>query len=111
MPQSIENPADCEIRSANPFLNAKDVKAAEINLQISEVCEENIMSEGMVRKWVSAFKDGAPPDEERSGRPSVVTEDLMQKDDGKVRENRSFTISFLSNEFPQVSRNENYVEK
>ncbi|GBN72669.1 hypothetical protein AVEN_211056-1 [Araneus ventricosus] len=64
------------------------------------------MSEGMVRKWVGAFKD-VPTNihnEERSGRPSVITEDLVQKVDGKVRENRFFSISTLSNEFPQVSR-------
>ncbi|GBM34254.1 hypothetical protein AVEN_206831-1 [Araneus ventricosus] len=62
------------------------------------------MSEGMVRKWVRAFKDDRRNalDEERSGRPSVITEDLVQNVDG-VRENRRFTISSLSNEFPQLS--------
>ncbi|GBM88515.1 hypothetical protein AVEN_25100-1 [Araneus ventricosus] len=58
MLQSIENPADCEIRSVIRFFNAKDVKAAEIHRQITEVYEKNIVSEGMVRKWVRAFKDG-----------------------------------------------------
>ncbi|GBM47856.1 hypothetical protein AVEN_91841-1 [Araneus ventricosus] len=64
------------------------------------------MSEGMVRKWIRAFKDG-PTNvhaEERSGPPSVITEDMLQKVDLKVCENRRFTISFLSNEFPQDSR-------
>ena len=44
----------------------------------------------MVIKWVRAFKDGRTNvhDEERSGRPSVVNEDLVQKVDEKVRENR-----------------------
>ena len=46
MAPSIENPADCEIRSVIRFLNAKDVKAAKIHRQISEVYGENIMSEG-----------------------------------------------------------------
>ncbi|GFQ96234.1 HTH_48 domain-containing protein [Trichonephila clavata] len=46
------------------------------------------MSDGMVRKWVRAFKDGRTNvhDEERSGRPLVVNEDLVQKVDEKVRE-------------------------
>ncbi|GBM37810.1 hypothetical protein AVEN_84519-1 [Araneus ventricosus] len=81
MPHSIENPADCEIRSVIHFLNAKFVKTAKIHRQTSEEYEENIMSEGMVRKWVRAFKDGLTNvhDEERSGRPSVITEDLVQK--------------------------------
>ncbi|GBN09383.1 hypothetical protein AVEN_29468-1 [Araneus ventricosus] len=69
------------------------------------------LREGMVRKWVRAFKDGHTNvhDEERSGRPSVITEDLAQRVDEKVRENRRFTISSLYNEFPQVSRSVLYV--
>ncbi|KAG8304852.1 hypothetical protein J6590_084554 [Homalodisca vitripennis] len=37
----------------------------------------------MVRKWVRALKDGRTNihDEERSGRPSVITDDLLQKVD------------------------------
>ncbi|RZF32901.1 hypothetical protein LSTR_LSTR004292 [Laodelphax striatellus] len=61
------------------------------------------MSDGMVRKWV---RDGRTNvhDEERSGRPSVVNEDLVQKVDEKVRDNRRFTISSLFDCFPQYSR-------
>ena len=52
------------------------------------------MSDGMVRKWVRAFKDGRTylHNEERSGRLSVVNEDLVQKVDEKVRENRPETL-------------------
>ncbi|GBN14154.1 hypothetical protein AVEN_53768-1 [Araneus ventricosus] len=77
------------------FLNAKDVKTTEIHLQINEVHEENIMSEGIVRKWVRAFQDGHTNahHEERSGLLSDITEDLVRKVDGKVRENRRFTTS------------------
>ncbi|GBO34520.1 hypothetical protein AVEN_205940-1 [Araneus ventricosus] len=79
---------------------------AEIHRQISEVYEENTKSEGMVRKWVRAFKDCRTNvhDEERRGRSSVVTEDLVPKFDEKVRKNKRFMISSLSNESPQVSR-------
>lgn len=31
-------------------------------------------------------------DEERSGRPSIITDDLVQKDNEKLRDNRRFTI-------------------
>ncbi|GBO41732.1 hypothetical protein AVEN_63358-1 [Araneus ventricosus] len=81
MPQTIENPADWEIRSVIRLLNAKDVKVAAIHRQISEVYEKNIMIEGMVRKWVRAFKDGRMNvrDEERSGQTFVITEDLVQR--------------------------------
>ncbi|GBM59745.1 hypothetical protein AVEN_112154-1 [Araneus ventricosus] len=64
------------------------------------------MSEGMVRKWVRAFKDGRTNvhNEERGGRHSVIAKDLAEKVDGKIRGNRCFTTSSLSNEVPQVSR-------
>lgn len=106
MPPPIENPVDCEVRGVIRFLSAKGVKAAEIHREISVVYGENIMSDGMVQKWVRAFKDGRQNvhDEERSGRPSVITEVLEQKVDEKVRENRRFTISLLNAQFPQVSR-------
>ncbi|GBN66199.1 hypothetical protein AVEN_62091-1 [Araneus ventricosus] len=100
MSQSIENPSDCGVFSVVCFLNTKDRKAAEIVRNISEMYEENITSEGMVRKWVRAFKDGRMDvhDEERSGRPGCRK--LMEKFERK----RSFMISSLFNEFPQVSR-------
>ena len=62
------------------------------------------MSDGIVRKWVRAFKDGRKNvhDEELSGRQSVISEDFLQKVE-KVKLNRRFTISSLSEEFPQVS--------
>jgi hypothetical protein len=54
----IECPADCEIRSVIRFLNARNVKPADIHRQISEVYGENAMSDGMVRKWVRKFNEG-----------------------------------------------------
>ncbi|XP_023228571.1 histone-lysine N-methyltransferase SETMAR-like [Centruroides sculpturatus] len=106
MPPLIENPADCEVRAVIRFLSAKGSKAAEIHRQISEVYGESVMSEGMVRKWVRAFSNGRTNihDEERSGRPSVIIDDLIEKVDCRVKENRRFTISSLSKEFPAVSR-------
>jgi hypothetical protein len=52
------------------------------------------------------FKDGRKNfhDEERSGRPSVVSDDLVQNIDQKICERRRFTISELSCEFANISR-------
>jgi transposase len=63
------------------------------------------MSEVTVRYWRRMFKDGRinVHDEERSGRPSVVSEDLVRSVDQKMCERRCFTISELSYEFPQIS--------
>jgi hypothetical protein len=57
------------------FLNARNVKPADIHRQIFEVYGENAMSDGMVKKWVRKFNEGRDNvhDEPRSGRPSVVT--------------------------------------
>ena len=90
------------LRSVIRYLSAKGVKAVEIHRNICEVYGQNTMSDEMVRKWVRAFTDVHGG--ERSGRPSVISDDLLQKVDEKVKMNRRFTISSLSEEFPQVSR-------
>jgi hypothetical protein len=43
-------------------------------------------------------------DEERSGRPSVVSNNLVQSVEQKIGEKRGFIISELACEFPQISR-------
>ena len=71
----IERPADCEIRFVIRFLNARNVKPADIHRQICEVYGENAMSDGMLRKWVRKFNGGRHNVnyEPRSGRPFVIT--------------------------------------
>ncbi|GFX95014.1 histone-lysine N-methyltransferase SETMAR [Trichonephila clavipes] len=104
--KTIDQPADCEIWSVIRFLTAKNVSAAEIHRQISDVYGPNAMSSSKVHKWVRAFKDGRKNvhDEPRSGRPSVITDDLVKAVDEKIREDRRFTISTLALEFPNVGR-------
>ncbi|GFW87640.1 histone-lysine N-methyltransferase SETMAR [Trichonephila clavipes] len=104
--KTIDQPADCEIRSVIRFLTAKNVSAAEIHRQISDVYGPNAMSSSKVHKWVRAFKDGRENvhDEPRSGRPSAITDDLVKAVDEKIREDRRFTISTLALEFPNVGR-------
>jgi hypothetical protein len=71
----IERPANCKIHSVTRFLNASNVKPADIRRQISEVYGENVMSDEMVRKWVRNFNESRNNVyvEPRSGRPSVVS--------------------------------------
>jgi len=40
----------------------------------------------------------------RSGRPSLVNDDLVRKVNGREYDDRRFTISDLSLHFPQISR-------
>ncbi|GFV37856.1 histone-lysine N-methyltransferase SETMAR [Trichonephila clavipes] len=63
-----------------PFLTARNMSAADIHLQITEVYGTEAMSDNKIRKWVGKFKNG---------RTNVHVE---------------FTITTLSLEFPDVSR-------
>jgi hypothetical protein len=87
---AIESPASCEVRSVVRFLAAKNFKAAQIHRQLCEVYGENVMSAGGVRQWCHMIKNWRTNvhNEERAGRPTVVTQELVQMIDEKVRENR-----------------------
>ena len=106
MLKTIEGAADCEIRSVIRFLNARNVLPSEIHHQICQVYGDNGMSDGMVRKWVRMFNERGENvhDEARSGRPSLVNDDLVRKFNERVCDDRRFTISDLSLHFPQISR-------
>jgi len=104
--KTIEGAADYEIQSVIRFLNARNVLPSDIHHQIGQVYGDNSMSDGMVRKWVRMFNEGRENvlDEARSGRPSLVNDDLVHKVNERVRDDRHFTISDLSLRFPQISR-------
>ena len=94
------------MRSVIRFLKARNVLPSEIHHQICQVYGDNAMSDGMVRKCVRMFKEGRENvhDEARSGRPSLVNDDLVRKVNVRVRDDSRFTISDLSLHFPQISR-------
>jgi hypothetical protein len=89
-----ENPARCEIRSMIKFFNARNGRRVEIYRQVCEVYGENAMSDGMVRRWCRMFSEGRANvhDDDRSDRPSLVTADLLDHVNQKIRENRRFTF-------------------
>jgi len=82
------------------------VLPSEIHHQICQEHGNDEMSDGMVRKWVRMFNEGLENvhDEARSGRPSLVNDDLVRTVNERVRDDRRFTISDLSLHFPQISR-------
>ena len=104
--KTIEEVADCEIRSVIRFLKARNVLPSEIHHQNCQVYGDNAMSDGMVRKWFRMFNEGRENvhDEARSGRTSLVSDDLVRKVNERVRDDRRFTVSDLSLHFPQISR-------
>ena len=56
------------------------------------------MSEGGVRQWCIMFKNGRTNvhDEEQSGLPTSVTDELVAKINEKIHEYRCFTITEFS---------------
>jgi len=82
------------------------VLPSEIHQQVCQVYGDNAMSDGMIRKLDRMFNKGRENvyHEARSGRPSLVNDDLVRKVNERVRDERRFTISDLSLQFPQISR-------
>jgi hypothetical protein len=78
---SIPNPAKCEVRVVIPFLYAKGETAAEIHRQLVSVYGEDVMNRQNVTKWCREFEAERSDihDEIRSGKPSVVTDEIIQK--------------------------------
>jgi hypothetical protein len=83
MSKQIENPAECEVRAVVPFMNVQNVRPIEIYRQLIAVHGEGVMNESNVRKWCWMFNEGRTNvhDEERSGRPALITEDLKKRTD------------------------------
>ena len=100
MSKHIKTTAACEIRSVIRFLNARGTTAAEIHRQICDVYGEGAMSDSMVRRWVRLFSEGRENvhDDERSGRPSLVTDDMLRPIEEKMRTfPRNFAITSSRN--------------
>ncbi|KAJ4451502.1 hypothetical protein ANN_02965 [Periplaneta americana] len=94
------------MRSVIRFLNARNIKPADIHHQLCEVYGDDAISDGMVRRWVRKFNEGriSVHDEQHTGWPSLIIDDLVRAVDEKIHEDRRFTISSLSLNFPQMLR-------
>jgi len=92
MTAPIQSPVKCEVRSVIRFLNAKCERPAEIYKQIVAVYG-NVMNRQNVTKWCREFSEGRTDvhDEQRSCRPSLISDDLLQEMEGEIRANRRLT--------------------
>jgi len=83
---AINNPTACEVRAVIRFLLARNNNAAEIHRHLCEVYGPNV-SDRKVKQWCRLFEEGRTNVhyEERSGRPSVITDDLVEKVNTKLR--------------------------
>jgi hypothetical protein len=80
-PCRFKIPAKCEIRAVIRFLHAKGETAAEIHRQLLSVYAEDVMNRQNVAKRCREFEAGRSDihNKIRSGRPSVVTDKIIQK--------------------------------
>ncbi|XP_026815448.1 protein GVQW3-like [Rhopalosiphum maidis] len=103
---SIESAAKCEIRAVIRYLVAKEKSPHEIFNEIRTVYGEGHMNRTSVYKWCREFKNGRTNvhDGLRSGRPSILTDDIVKKVENAVRDDRRLTLDELSAMFPQLSR-------
>ena len=101
----IAAPASCRVCAVIRFLHAEGQSAAEIHRRLCCVYGDNVMSDSCVREWCRKFRDGRT-DMHDGGqeRHSIVTDELVQKVNQCLCGKRRFTISELSEEFPQISR-------
>ena len=107
---AIKNPAKCELCAVIRFFTAKGYSAAAIHCELCAVYGPKVMSEGVLREWVCLFKSGRGNvlDEERSGRPLLVTDKLVHLVDSEVGENQRSTMVEFSTDFPEIFKNTLY---
>jgi histone-lysine N-methyltransferase SETMAR len=96
----------CEIRAVIRFLTLQNNTASSIHRKLVEVYGSHVMSRQHVTKWVRLFKEGRTDihDEARSGRPSGISDELVQKIEEQLRNDRRVTLDDLHEEFPDISR-------
>jgi hypothetical protein len=82
-------PAKCEVRAVIRFLYGEDV-----------------INRKNVAKWCCEFEAGRSyvHDEIRSGKPSVVTDEIIRKTDENICADRRLTIDELPQQCSEVSR-------
>ena len=105
MAAPIQSRAKCEVRYVIRFLNAKGEGPAEINKQIVAVYGK-VMNWQNMTKWCRKFSEGrtGAHDEERSGRQSLISDDLLQEIKGEIRAYRRVTIRELHHIISEVSK-------
>ena len=93
MATPIQSPAKCEVRSVIRFLDAKGERPAEIHKQIVAVYGK-VMNRQNVTKWCRELCEERTDvhDEQRSGKLSLISDDLLQENEGEIRANRQFPL-------------------
>ncbi|KAG5320400.1 SETMR methyltransferase, partial [Pseudoatta argentina] len=103
---SIQSPAKCEIRSVIRYLVWKGKTPVEVYNEVKTAYGDTGMNRTSVFKWCREFKNGRTSvhDDQRSKRPSILTDDIVEKIENALRDDRRLTMDELSAMFPQISR-------
>uniref|UniRef100_A0A8D8R8P0 Histone-lysine N-methyltransferase SETMAR n=1 Tax=Cacopsylla melanoneura TaxID=428564 RepID=A0A8D8R8P0_9HEMI len=103
---SIQSPAKCEIRAVIRYLVVKGKTPVEVFNEVKSAYGDGAMNRTNVYKWCREFKNGRTSvhDDQRSGRPSIVTDELVEQIENALRDDRRLTLDELSVIFPQISR-------
>jgi hypothetical protein len=101
----IQSPAKYEVCSVIPFFNTKCERPAKIHNQIVTVYGD-VMTLLSVMKWCCEFSEGRTDvhNEQRSGRPSLISDELLQKTEGEFHANQRGVIRGLHHIIPEVSK-------
>ncbi|KAF2895151.1 hypothetical protein ILUMI_11022 [Ignelater luminosus] len=103
---SIQSPAKCEIRGGICYLVWKGKTSVEVYNEVKTAYDNKAMNRMSVFKWCREFKNGRTSvhGDQRSGRPSIVTNEIVEKIENALRDDRRLTVDELSAMFPQISR-------
>ncbi|KAG5318103.1 SETMR methyltransferase, partial [Pseudoatta argentina] len=103
---SIQSPAKCEIRSVIRYLVWKGKTPVEVYNEVKTAYGDKGMNRTSVFKWCREFKNGRTSvyDDQRSGRPSILTDDIVEKIENALRDDRRLTVDELSAMVAQISR-------
>jgi hypothetical protein len=101
----IQSPTKRKVHSIIRLLKAKVERPAEIHKQTVAVYGD-VMNWQNVTKWCHEFSEGRSDvhDEQRSGRPSLISDDFLQKIEGEICANWCGTIRELHHIIPEVSK-------
>jgi hypothetical protein len=102
MAVSIQNPAKCEVHAVIRFLYAKGETATEIYRQLVSAYGQDVMNRQNMAKWYHEVGRSDVHDDIRSGRPYVVTDEIIQKSDENIHADRRLTIDELHQQCPEA---------
>ena len=96
--------SDFEVRSVIRFLYLEKNSPIEIHRRLEAVYGPDVMTVQHVRKWCRLYKEGREElrDLPRSGRPSVIDDNLIARVDEKLCSDRRQTLEEIQNEFSHV---------